>query len=184
MNIERALATSDYDCDERRAELRWLAEQASHRQMVVEVGSYKGTTALAMADNMSLPTAVVYCVDTFEGSVGEVEMRRLLDSHPPGWLKEVFLANTTGQDKIRPLVMDSLKAAELLGKSFRGADMIFLDASHDYDSVKADILAWLPALAPGGLLCGHDRQWDGVAQAINDLVPNHRVGAGAIWYRP
>lgn len=178
IDITRAMATSDYDCPERRAELFWLAEQASRRHTIVEVGSYKGTTARAMADNT---TGTVWCVDTFEGSVGEVEMRRLLDSHPPGWLEETFRRNMSGLGNVRVLKMNSLAAADHLNSL--KADMIFLDASHDYDSVAADIRAWARLLAPGGLLCGHDRQWDGVARAINELIPGHMVGVGAIWYR-
>lgn len=180
MNIDRAIATSDYDCPERRAELDWLAEQASRRKIIAEVGSYKGTTARAMADNTA---GLVYCIDTFEGSVGEVEMRRELDSHPEGWLLETFKKNTEGLSNVLIYVMDSLFAARLFADAGQRFEMIFLDASHDYDSVAADIRAWMPLLAPGGILCGHDRQWDGVAKAINELVPEHRVGVGAIWYR-
>ena len=68
-------------------------------------------------------------------------------------------------------------------KAFRGIpiDMVFLDASHDLDNVKRHSRVATVA-APGGLLCGHDRQWDGVKQAIDELLPGHQVGAGAIWY--
>jgi len=181
MNIDRAIATSDYDCAERRAELTWLAENASHRSNICEVGSYKGTTARAMADNTA---GLVYCVDTFRGSVGEVEMARILAEHEEGWLLETFKRNMTGLSNVLIYAMDSLFAAKLFADAGKRFDMIFLDASHDYESVAADIRAWLPLLAPGGLLCGHDRQWDGVAKAINELIPNHRIGTGAIWYRP
>jgi predicted O-methyltransferase YrrM len=74
--------------------------------------------------------------------------------------------------------MTSLEAAaKLVGLEF---DMIFIDGAHDYENVKADILAWRP-LSEGGLLCGHDYGtcWDGV---VKELIPHPKVGAGSIWY--
>jgi cephalosporin hydroxylase len=62
--------------------------------------------------------------------------------------------------------------------------MIFLDAAHDYDNVVADIAAWRPLLAPGGLMCGHDfaGPFAGVTRAVVEAFPKaHKVGAGSIW---
>jgi len=181
IDITRAMEISDYDCQERRDELTWLADQASRRTRIAEVGSYKGATTRAMADNTA---GRVVCVDTFLGSVGESEMAKILADHWEGWLRGEFLRNTEDLKNVDLIEMDSIGAAALLRRDGTKFDMIFLDASHDYDSLAADLRAWLPLLTPGGLLCGHDRQWDGVAKAINELVPNHRVGVGAIWYRP
>jgi hypothetical protein len=35
-------------------------------------------------------------------------------------------------------------------------DFVYIDADHNFDSVKSDILAWWPKVRDGGLLCGHD----------------------------
>jgi len=78
--------------------------------------------------------------------------------------------------------MTSLEAATQFAAWGYKFNLIFIDASHDFESVKADILAWRPLLAPGGMFCGHDRGWEGVAKAVSELIPKTGVGAGAIWY--
>jgi hypothetical protein len=35
-------------------------------------------------------------------------------------------------------------------------DCVFLDARHDYESVKEDLEAWIGTLKPGGIFAGHD----------------------------
>ena len=35
-------------------------------------------------------------------------------------------------------------------------DFVFLDAAHDYENVKEDILSWYPKVKVGGWLTGHD----------------------------
>ena len=179
MNIQKALAVSDYINDDRVREIQWLANQAERSKIIVEIGCWKGCTTRALADNTS---GTVYAVDTFKGSVNEEKHQRL-DEHPEDWLYNTFLTNTAGIPNLILMRMTSVEAAAELAKKNVKVNMVFLDASHDYDSVKADILAWTPLLAPRGLLCGHDRDWDGVRQATNELVPNRQCPVGAIWYR-
>lgn len=35
-------------------------------------------------------------------------------------------------------------------------DFVFIDADHVYQSVRNDVLAWLPKVKPGGIIAGHD----------------------------
>ncbi len=52
-------------------------------------------------------------------------------------------------------------------------DLVFIDAAHDYESVKADIAAWWPLVRRGGILSGHDyntRRYHGVNQAVDEFV--------------
>jgi hypothetical protein len=50
--------------------------------------------------------------------------------------------------------MTSLEAASLVPDTT--LDFVYIDARHDYDSVKEDLKAWFPKLRPGSILAGHD----------------------------
>ena len=55
-------------------------------------------------------------------------------------------------------------------------DFIFVDADHSYESVKADLLAWMPKVKKGGWIIGHDINWPSVKQAADELLPAHFIG--------
>ena len=62
-------------------------------------------------------------------------------------------------------------------------DFVFIDASHDYNSVKGDIEYYTPKLKPNGWLCGHDMDFPGVNKAVNELLPNnHHIGPNNVWF--
>lgn len=65
----------------------------------------------------------------------------------------------------------------------RSLDFVFIDAQHDYDSVKRDIELWHPKVRPGGLLSGHDYEpnFQGVINAVNEAFPDPLVGTNAVW---
>jgi hypothetical protein len=48
---------------------------------------------------------------------------------------------------------------------------VYIDASHEYEYVKQDILNWLPKVKLGGIICGDDytRGWPGVVLAVNEI---------------
>lgn len=56
----------------------------------------------------------------------------------------------------------------------------FIDAAHDYESVKRDISAWKPKLKPGAILAGHDAEYEGVKTAVKELLPNFQ-SLGPVW---
>lgn len=63
-------------------------------------------------------------------------------------------------------------------------DFVFIDAQHDYDSVKCDIALWGPKVRPGGLLTGHDYapKFPGVIKAVDEIGPV-RIGANDVWIK-
>tara|TARA_R100000900_G_scaffold84845_2_gene66790 strand:- start:85 stop:654 length:570 start_codon:yes stop_codon:yes gene_type:complete len=57
-------------------------------------------------------------------------------------------------------------------------DFVYIDALHDYDSVKKDIVAWWSKIRVGGILAGHDyspSQWPGVVHAVYEFAHENKI---------
>lgn len=67
-------------------------------------------------------------------------------------------------------------------------DFAFIDAEHTEEAVRRDIVAWLPTLKPGGLLCGHDYGDEryGVSRAVDEACERFGwvldLGADKTWF--
>lgn len=51
-------------------------------------------------------------------------------------------------------------------------DFVYIDASHLYEDIKNDLIAWMPKVKSGGLICGHDYTHYsnfGVIQAVDEF---------------
>lgn len=140
------------------------------RTFVVEVGSWVGRTAIAMADSL----ATVFSVDTWQGSIGDTvdDTERLVrEAGGSDAVFSVFVRNVGGRlfRSIHPLRGPSTLWAGVFPYL---ADVVFIDGDHRYDAVAADIAAWLPKVRPGGVLCGHDLGvFDGVNRAVREAFP-------------
>jgi predicted O-methyltransferase YrrM len=163
------------------AELEWLAEKASKVQRIAEVGSWMGRSTTAMADNME-GSGVIIAVDTWRGSD---ELKSYFADKPEDFVYDIFCKNLKchiESGRVSPLRLPSVEAArELQANGKAGFDMVFIDASHDYENVKADIKAWKPLVRPGGLLCGHDWGHPPVVQAVRELLGTPK-SSSTIWY--
>ena len=149
---------------------------------IIEVGSWVGESAVAMATALGPFGGTVTCVDTWEGTasdrIGKVAQEAGTDA-----VFQRFLDNVS---QMSPYIQwtrgDSLAVAGSLGPV--EADLVFLDADHSCEAVRADIAAWWPAVAPGGVLCGHDYcpEFPGVVKAVEERFPDARVYDGSsIW---
>jgi hypothetical protein len=119
---------------------------------VLEVGGFRGETTLALALNTPTETRITSLdVDPDHGQV--------YNGH-------------AAAEKIERWVgpLSSLPAREPF-------DLIFVDADHRYEHVRADTELALPRLAPGGWLVWHDYQdtawlagWNRVPEYLNELA--------------
>lgn len=138
---------------------------------ICEVGSWAGKSAIVMA----AAGARVHCIDTWEGSKNDQGCEQYDGSQ--GKPLDVFLRNIAGYPTITHNIMRSPDAADMFED--QEFDIVYIDAEHDYDSVRADIEAWRPKARY--VLAGHDYHvFPGVQRAVSDcgLVP--RVD-GNVW---
>lgn len=85
------------------------------------------------------------------------------------------------KQRVLEMRMYSGKASKLIDDE--SVDFVFIDAQHDYDSVKHDIDCWFPKIRRGGLICGHDYEpnFPGVVKAVNERFTRYFTGANATW---
>lgn len=67
-------------------------------------------------------------------------------------------------------------------------DFVFVDADHQYESVKKDIMAWYPKIKHGGIIAGHDYISEfRVADAVKKIFGNRyhvwEEGTCNVWYK-
>lgn len=156
-------------------DLAWLAANAAGRRLVVEFGSWCGRSSVALTT-----ATYVLCVDTWEGSQEHAELLAAGVDPWKEWRTHTYQYPGVSAYKCDLAGDVSGLVSEVWARG--GADMVFVDASHDYESVKRDIATARKLLKPGGLLSGHDysRFWPGVMQAVDELVPSKRLH-GSIW---
>jgi predicted O-methyltransferase YrrM len=146
---------------------RNMVEKYSSGSHFVEVGVWKGKSACYMAVEIvnSGKSIRFDCVDTWD----LVEGQQDIDPEEYAGLYDSFLANIEPvHHLINPVKMLSEEACHLYDDGT--LDFVFIDASHDYDSVRRDILAWLPKMKVGGTIAGHDYTYsENVKRAVDEI---------------
>lgn len=158
-----------------KAELMWLAEVAQHMDSIVELGCWKGRSTCALAGACNGP---VYAVDHWRGTPSEHDT-----THAETLDRDIivdFRANTRHLSNVRMVVTDIDTAASIIP----AVDMIFLDGSHEADSVFDNLNAWI-ATPRWRVFAGHDLDWPGVRSAVEFIFGRTwrglYCGAGSIW---
>ncbi len=154
---------------------------------VIEVGTWKGASALTMAEAMGREGigGKILCVDTWLGALefwsdqsdperfGALECRH---GYPSVYYR--FLANVrhAGQERrIVPFPLPASAAALWLMRTDLRADLIYLDGSHEEEDVYQDLLDYHSLLAPGGVLFGDDWGWSGVRAAVERFAAEQGI---------
>lgn len=165
---------------------------------MIEVGTWKGRSAISFAKNLAENNGQILCIDTWLGAP-EFYTWGLEDSgrgkslkHKYGFptvyytfLDNVYLNNL--QNTIIPFPISSDQGASILNYYEILADAIYIDASHEEGHVFNDISNYWKLLKPGGVLFGDDftNGWMGV---VNDVIKFCNINNiqplvyGVVWF--
>jgi len=158
----------------------------------VEVGSWMGKSACFLSECIKHLDKKIdfHCVDIWDdnftvdnSSLASEKLKAGVSS-----LEDLFVYNMTKYG-VQNIAIPRKGTSELISKTFkdRSIDMVFLDAAHDYESVKLDLESWYPKLKVGATFGGHDYFWspDGVKRAVDEfcLLKNLKIKtSGQCWY--
>jgi predicted O-methyltransferase YrrM len=124
------------------------------RGCIVEVGSYRGKSAVALAfgarNNGAEPRPAIYCIEPhrpfagyYGGKFGPADRGAFYETMcRTGAFNEVALVN--------------LSSEEVAPNWNRQVGLIFIDGDHRYDAVRRDFELWDPHLPVGGLVAFDD----------------------------
>lgn len=128
---------------------------------VIEVGCFVGKATIWFAERVDHVTAIDLFEPLTEVYINSAALKRVADN-----MLTEFQHNTAMFDNVTAIQASSEKAAQM-GLI---ADLVYIDAAHDYENVKRDIQMWYPQARK--VLCGDDNTfgWPGVQRAIRESV--------------
>ena len=127
----------------------WAVADLKPRR-IVELGSYRGDSFFAFLQAAAGVAAVqeLVAVDSWEG-----------DQHTGAFTESVhhqFHAELAARNDPRARSVRSLFSDAVAGFEDGSIDLLHIDGAHDYASVRADYLGWLPKMARDGVILFHD----------------------------
>jgi predicted O-methyltransferase YrrM len=159
--LDKARAIQGWMTPRELAFLFGIAHAVPPEGKVVEIGSWKGRSTVAICEG--LQGASMYAVDTFGGD--PVLMERYAEELKEDRVYKEFCDNTAAYAFLEVLRMPSMEACVRFEDS--SLDWVFIDGDHTFERVHEDITGWLPKVKPGGLISGHDYPYGPVKKAVD-----------------
>ncbi|MBI2839743.1 MAG: class I SAM-dependent methyltransferase [Acidobacteria bacterium] len=136
-----------------------LAKEGPGTGAVVEIGTWRGGSAIALA---------LGCLDSGRPPVVTID-----PVHQPDL--ETNLAQHGVRDVVRYYCMSSQEVAVNWSYFMRGhtaVRLLWIDGEHTYKSAAADTLHWRDYVEPGGMICYHDygENFPGVVRAVYEHI--------------
>ncbi len=143
-------------------EAQWLNHHASRTTAgcIVEIGSYRGRSAIALAKDATVP---VYCIDPHPtyvdgmgGSFGSKD-------------KRIFIENIFKVGLHERISIINLKSDQAAAGWTEKIGMLWIDGDHSFEQTTRDIVNWTPHLVGNGIVAIHDKSYVEVKRALQLL---------------
>ena len=130
----------------------------------IEIGCYAGeSTSVFLRSNAFRK---FYCVDPW---IPDYDSKTVITRNDLIEAEKVFDRKFANSDIVTKVKMKSDDAVSLFANA--SIDFLYIDGDHNYESVRNDILHYVPKVKSDGIISGHDytsTKWTGVKQAVDE----------------
>jgi predicted O-methyltransferase YrrM len=112
------------------------------------------------------------CIDTWEHPEISLNSSEINADSTESY--EIFLENI---EPVKHIINVLKKNSWEIVETYKdeSLDFVFIDARHDYLSVRKDLQVWFPKIKPGGIIAGHDYYINmGVFPAVHEFFQNEQ----------
>lgn len=156
-----------------------VVDKFNSGSVFVEIGAYLGKSTCFLAEKVidSNKEIELNIIDNWIGHPSDIALVEEIKQF--GDIYAMFLDNMTKAgiiDKLNIIKGDSAETSSMFQNG--SVDFVFIDAAHDYKSVKKDINAWIPKVKSNGVIAGHDYRnvvETGVEKAVDELIGNDNI---------
>jgi predicted O-methyltransferase YrrM len=145
-----------------------IQEHITPETKMVEIGSFSGVSSELFA----LHCKEINCVDRWQ-EYNEINSPEIIEG------ERRFDELVVKYSNIKKIKLSSEEASNMFENE--SLDFIYIDAAHDYENVKKDILCWLPKIKLNGIVAGHDISIDGVSRAVREIFGTSKQYEDTSW---
>ena len=142
-----------------KGDIEWYRKKASEIKngLIVEVGTFQGASLFTITDICKKNSTKIHSIDKIpKAVVNDI-------------IKDLECEETV-------ILIQGLSVEMAKNYDDNSIDMVFIDADHSYESVKADLHAWYPKVKKGGIFSGHDYSeymHKGLVIAVDEFCTDH-----------
>lgn len=144
-----------------------LISMTKQRKKMVEVGSLAGFSTRLFSRYFES----VVSIDPYEPGYDDEDINS--QQQRLQLAQDLFRLRFMDDPGVTQIQEESVEAARRFPD--RSLDLVYIDAGHNYQAVKCDIVTWLPKVQIGGFIAGDDYKWPGLKDAVSELLPAHQV---------
>ena len=155
--------------------LYYYAKEVSKKNLIIELGSFYGRSTVSL------------CLGSVEGNNSKIiaiDPHIGIDSYASSDSYGELVHNLERfglENNVSILREESLKAASI--HSRKNIGLIFIDALHDYENVKADFNSWEKQVVDEGYILFHDAMLSGVNKFLIEILNDDNLQYQALGFR-